>query len=121
MGKCYIIKSSVISQIAYAMKMKTIPEHFMSDINNFFDNFMRKNGKKKKNRQKRLMYPSQGARWPGIDRCLDFVKGEESHVGDRYLKAYSKTAGADWVPVSSKYMKMYGHDPGHTPWCTPGL
>ena len=46
-GKCYIINSIGISQIAYALEMKTISEHFISEINKIFDNFMWENGPSK--------------------------------------------------------------------------
>ena len=49
-GKCYLIKSIGISQLAYAMEMKTMPEYVITMANQIFDDFLWKNGKRTINR-----------------------------------------------------------------------
>ena len=38
-GNCYLIKSIGISQLAYAMEMKTMPEYVITMANQIFDDF----------------------------------------------------------------------------------
>ena len=48
--KCYLIKSIGISQLAYAMEMKTMPEYVITMANQIFDDFLWKNGERTINR-----------------------------------------------------------------------
>ena len=102
-GKCYIIKSIGISQIAYAMEMKTIPEHFISEINKIFDNFMWKNGKRTIKRDLCTLPRELGGL--GLIDVSILSKVKKVMWVIRYLKAYNNTERADWVTISSKYMK----------------
>ena len=85
------------------MEMKTIPEHFISEINKKNYNFMWTNGKRTVKRDLCTLPRELGGLGLIDVSILSMVKKVMWVI--RYLKAYNNTERADWVTVSSKYMK----------------
>ena len=103
-GKCYLIKSVGMAQMAYAMEMKTIPETCISEINHFWWLLMEKM-----------------ANEISIDICV--LSGHLGGLGlidvsimakvkkivwiIRYLRAEKD---GNWVILATKYLKCMDND-----------
>ena len=74
-GKCYLIRSIGMAQMAYAMEMKTIPETCISEIDKIFDDFLWKNGKRNIKRDICVLSRHLG----GLGLIDVSIKSQENH------------------------------------------
>ena len=106
-GKCYLIKSIGISQLAYAMEMKTMPEYVITMANQIFDDFLWKNGKRTINRDICTLPRELGGL--GLTDISIISKVKKIMWIVRYLKADEKE---HWVGISNKYMRCMDDELG---------
>ena len=99
-GKCYLIISIGMAQMAYAMEMKTIPETCISEINKIFDDFLWKNGKRNIKRDICVLPRHLGGL--GLLDVSIMAKVKKIMWIIRYLKAEQDE---NWVILATKYLK----------------
>ena len=77
-GKCYLIRSFGMAQMADAMEMNTIPETCISEINKIFDDFLWK--KMQTKYKKRYLRFAKTFGRLRIIRCVNYGQSQENHV-----------------------------------------